>query len=110
MALGRVPGLKLDRVGIALGALVALIASGAVPVDRLGAAIDAPTLILLFALMILSVQFGTAGFYEWCAGRITLARAGPHALLALTIAISGLLSAILVNDIVVFAMAPLLVT
>jgi hypothetical protein len=60
MALGRVPGLKLDRVGIALIALVLLLASESVAVGDLGAAIDGPTLILLFALMILSAQFGAA--------------------------------------------------
>jgi Na+/H+ antiporter NhaD/arsenite permease-like protein len=108
MALGRVPGLKLDRVGIALIALVVLLASEAVGIGALGAAIDAPTLILLFALMILSAQFGAAGFYEWCAARITRAEGSPKALLALTVAVSGLLSAVLANDIVVFAMTPLL--
>ena len=108
MALGRVPGLKLDRVGIALIALVILLASDAVDIEALGAAIDAPTLILLFALMILSVQFGAAGFYEWCAAKITRAQGSPSSLLALTVAVSGLLSAVLANDIVVFAMTPLL--
>ncbi|MDF2763304.1 MAG: putative transporter [Rhodospirillales bacterium] len=108
MALGRVPGLKLDRVGIALIALVVLLASEAVGIGALGAAIDAPTLILLFALMILSAQFGAAGFYEWCAAKITRAQGSPKALLALTVAVSGLLSAVLANDIVVFAMTPLL--
>jgi len=108
MALGRVPGLKLDRVGIALVALVVLLATESVAVSALGAAIDAPTLILLFALMILSAQFGAAGFYEWCAARITRAEGSPKALLALTVTVSGLLSAVLANDIVVFAMTPLL--
>lgn len=108
MALGRVPGLKLDRVGIALIALVVLLASESAAVGDLGAAIDAPTLILLFALMILSAQFGAAGFYEWCAARITRAQGSPQALLALTVAVSGLLSAVLANDIVVFTMTPLL--
>jgi Na+/H+ antiporter NhaD/arsenite permease-like protein len=108
MALGRVPGLKLDRVGIALVALVLLLASDSVGIGTLGASIDAPTLILLFALMILSAQFGAAGFYEWCAAKITRAQGSPKALLALTVAVSGLLSAVLANDIVVFAMTPLL--
>jgi len=108
MALGRVPGLKLDRVGIALIALVTLLASESVAIGDLGAAIDGPTLIVLFALMILSAQFGAAGFYEWCAARITRAEGSPHALLALTVGVSGLLSAVLANDIVVFAMTPLI--
>jgi Na+/H+ antiporter NhaD/arsenite permease-like protein len=108
MALGRVPGLKLDRTGIALMAVAVLLATGAVDLDRMGASIDAPTIVLLFALMILSAQFAAAGFYDLCAGAITRATATPERLLALTVAISGVLSAVLANDVVVYAMTPLL--
>ncbi len=52
MALGRVPVFKLDRSGIALVALVVLLASGRISERQAGAAIDMPTLLLLFALMI----------------------------------------------------------
>lgn len=108
MALGRVPGLKIDRAGIALMAVAALLAGGAVDVGFVGQAVDAPTLILLFALMILSSQFAGAGFYDRCAQAITQARLNPDALLALTVVIGGGLSAVLANDIVVYAMTPLL--
>jgi Na+/H+ antiporter NhaD/arsenite permease-like protein len=108
MALGRVPGLKVDRVGIALMALVALLATEAVAVGDLHRSIDTPTILLLFALMIVSAQFQAAGFYDWCAARITAATGSPTLLLALTVAVAGLLSAVLANDIVVFAMTPLL--
>ncbi|MCW5732145.1 MAG: anion transporter [Alphaproteobacteria bacterium] len=108
MALGRVPGLRLDRTGIALMAVALLLAAGAIDLSAMGRAIDAPTILLLFALMILSAQFGQAGFYDLCAARITSAALSPRMLLALTILISGGLSAVLANDIVVFAMTPLL--
>ncbi|MBI4185381.1 MAG: anion transporter [Proteobacteria bacterium] len=108
MALGRVPGLRIDRTGIALMALAFLLATGAVGVADIGRAVDAPTIVLLFALMILSAQFAAAGFYDLCAGAITRAAASPTGLLALTVAVSGGLSAILANDIVVYAMTPLL--
>ncbi|MBX7198462.1 MAG: anion transporter [Rhodospirillaceae bacterium] len=108
MALGRVPGLALDRTGIAVMAVAILLASGAVPFDAAGAAIDAPTIVLMFALMILSAQFSAAGIYDTCAGRIAAAELHPRHLLALVIAVAGGLSAVLVNDIVVFAMAPIL--
>ena len=108
MALGRVPGLRIDRTGIALWALAVLLASGATDVAGMGRAIDAPTLLLLFALMILSAQFAAGGFYDLAARAITRSSAGPAALLALTVVVSGALSAVLANDIVVFAMTPLL--
>jgi Na+/H+ antiporter NhaD/arsenite permease-like protein len=108
MALGRVPGLRIDRSGIALFAVAVLLAFGAVDVGFVGRAQDGATLVLLFALMILSVQLAGAGFCDICARRITMASARPRALLALTVAVSGVLSAALANDIIVFAMMPLL--
>jgi Na+/H+ antiporter NhaD/arsenite permease-like protein len=73
-------------------------------------AIHFPTVILLFALMILSARFAAAGFYDACAAWIAEHRGGPVALLALTVAIGGGLSAVLVNDVVVFVITPLLCT
>lgn len=108
MALGRFPGLKVDRSGIAMIAAVVLIAAGALPVGDLAAAIHFPTLLLLGGLMILSARFGAAGFYDAAAAWIARQGGRPILLLALTIVIGGMLSALLVNDIVVFAMTPLL--
>lgn len=108
MALGRVPGLKLDRTGIALMAVAALLAFGSIDVAAVGRSIDAPTLILLFALMLLSAQFAGAGFYDLCVARIVGARTGPTALLGFVVLVAGVLSAVLANDIVVYAMTPLL--
>jgi Na+/H+ antiporter NhaD/arsenite permease-like protein len=108
MALGRIPGLKVDRTGLALMAVVVLLASGAVDVGQLGKAVDLPTLLLLFALMIVSAQFGAAGFYEWVAARLAGAGRRPAHLLALVVVVAGGLSAILANDIIGFAIAPVL--
>jgi Na+/H+ antiporter NhaD/arsenite permease-like protein len=58
--------------------------------------------------MILSARMGAAGFYDAAAAWIARQAGRPLRLLALTIAIGGGLSAFLVNDIVVFAMTPLL--
>lgn len=110
MALGRVPGLRLDRSGIALIAAVVLVAAGSIAPDQLVHAIHFPTVILLFALMIVSARFAAAGFYDTCAAWIAEHRGSPTALLALTVMVGGGLSAILVNDVVVFVMTPLLCT
>ncbi|MEO8558484.1 MAG: SLC13 family permease, partial [Rhodospirillales bacterium] len=108
MAVGRVPWLRLDRTGIALLAVVVLLGRGAIQVGDIGRAIDTATLLLLFALMIISAQFSAAGFYDWCAARITTASRSPTVLLIMTVLVAGGLSAVLANDIVVFAMTPLL--
>ena len=108
MALGRVPGLRVDRAGIAMIVAVVLVAVGAVPTGELAGAIHFPTLLLLGGLMILSARVGASGFYDAAAAWIAGQAGRPLRLLALTIAIGGVLSALLVNDIVVFAMTPLL--
>jgi Na+/H+ antiporter NhaD/arsenite permease-like protein len=108
MALGRFPGLRIDRTGIALVASILLLAGGALQTSEIAGAIDFPTLFILFGLMILSAQFAAAGFYDWCALRIARARRSPLALLAVTVVVAGGLSAVLANDVVVFAMTPML--
>ncbi len=108
MAIGRVPGSRVDRTGIAMIVAVVLVAAGAVPGGEIAGAIHFPTLLLLAGLMILSARVGAAGFYDAAAAWIARQAGRPLRLLALTIAIGGALSAFLVNDIVVFAMTPLL--
>jgi Na+/H+ antiporter NhaD/arsenite permease-like protein len=74
MALGRWPGLRIDRTGIAILGAVFLYAAGAVDGAQALLAIDFPTLIVLFGLMMLSAQYVACGFYEWCSARIAAAR------------------------------------
>jgi len=71
VAFGRVPGLGIDRTGIALLGAIAMVVSGAVPIDNAVAAVDLPTIILLFALMVLSAQLRLGGFYTWVGFRMT---------------------------------------
>src|SRR5262245_22549229 len=108
MALGRIPGLRVDRTGIAMIAAVVLVAAGAVATDQIASAIHFPTLLLMGGLMILSARVGATGFYDATAAWIAGQAGRPLRLLALTIAIGGVMSALLINDIVVFAMTPLL--
>lgn len=77
MALGRAPGLKLDRTGVALLGLIVLLASGALTLDQAGAAVDLPTIALLFALMIVSAHFQGSGFYRLAAAAVTTAAGRP---------------------------------
>jgi Na+/H+ antiporter NhaD/arsenite permease-like protein len=107
MALGRVPGLAIDRTGVALLGLITLLASGEMNLEQAGSAIDVPTIALLFALMIISAQFEMSGFYALAAEKVTHAARNPKVLLAVIIALTGVLSALLTNDVVVFALTPL---
>jgi Na+/H+ antiporter NhaD/arsenite permease-like protein len=109
MAAGRLPWLQVDRTGIALLGVIFLLGTEAATLDDLGANIDMPTLVLLFALMIISAQLAASGFYDWCARRIMSAELSPAALLALTVGMVGALSALLANDILLFALVPLVI-
>ncbi|HEV8678577.1 MAG TPA: SLC13 family permease [Stellaceae bacterium] len=109
MAAGRIAWLRVDRTGIALLAVIALLASGEMTLDDFGSAVDMPTIALLFAMMIISAQLAESGFIDLCARTIIQTRGGTAALLALTVAIGGGLSAVLANDILTVTIAPLLI-
>src|SRR6185312_12371743 len=109
MAAGRLPWLQVDRTGIALLGVIALLATETVTLDQLGGSIDTPTLVLLFALMIISAQFLSSGLFDLCADWIGRRPGGPAYLLAVTVAVCGGLGALLANDIVVYPLVPLLI-
>ncbi len=109
MMLGEIPGLALDRTGVALLGAIAVVALGNVPVSRAWSAVDMPTLFLLFAMMVISAQFRLAGFYTRAVRELVALAVSPAVLLALVVGLSGLLSAVLTNDVVCLAMTPVLV-
>lgn len=108
VAIGDVPGLKLDRTGIALLGAIAMAVAGVVPLDQLGAAVDLPTLLLLYALMVVSAQLQLSGFYTWIALRITTLVQRPRFFLGIMMLTSAVLSALLANDIICLAFTPVL--
>jgi Na+/H+ antiporter NhaD/arsenite permease-like protein len=108
MMLGEIPGLALDRTGVALLGAIALMAFGRVTTEQAWRAVDVPTLGLLFGLMVVSAQLRLGGFYTAITARIAEAPVSPAALLGILIVTAGALSAILANDIVCLAMAPVL--
>ncbi|MEA4857347.1 MAG: SLC13 family permease [Solidesulfovibrio sp.] len=109
MALGRLPGLALDRAGAAVLGAIVLVVSGLLTVPEAWNAADVPTLALLFGLMVVSAQLRLGGFYTAVSRRLIAASASPAGLLARIMAAAAVLSAVLANDIVCLAMAPILV-
>ncbi|HEX5050177.1 MAG TPA: SLC13 family permease [Planctomycetota bacterium] len=109
MLLGSVPGLRLDRTGAALLGAIVLVAGGALTSTAAWQAIDIGTIGLLLGLMIVSAQFRLGGFYtrltRWLAARPT----SPERLLLELVVTVGALSALLTNDVVCLAIAPVLV-
>jgi Na+/H+ antiporter NhaD/arsenite permease-like protein len=106
LALGRVPWLKLDRTGFAILGAVAFLATGEISLEEAKTAVDAPTIVVLFGMMLLSVQYRAAGLYDAIADRLAQTRRPERLLLGVIVATAGL-SAVLTNDVVCFAMTPL---
>lgn len=109
MILGGLPFLQLDRTGVALLGAIALIGFDALSLEEAARAIHLPTLILLFAFMVVSAQMRLGGFYDWVTRRIAgLALTPPMLLGALIVVVAGL-SAVFSNDVVCLAVAPVLI-
>jgi len=109
MMLGEIPGLALDRTGVALLGAIALLATERVSPQAAWDAVDVSTIALLFGLMVVSAQFRLGGFYACSTRYLAGAPVSPDALLALLIVVAGALSALLANDIGCLAMAPVVV-
>ena len=109
MMVGELPQLRLDRTGFALVGAIVIVASGRMTTAAAWAAIDVPTLALLFGLMVISAQFRLGGFYAAVTRRLGASQHTPAGLVALVVLAAGGLSAVLANDIVCLAMAPVLV-
>lgn len=109
MILGGIPGLALNRTGVALLGAIILFAFGEVGLEELPKAIDVATISLLFGLMVLSVQFQLAGSYSYIVTKIGAYDFPPKSLLAIIILVVGLLSALLINDIICLVTAPMIV-
>ncbi len=107
VALGRAPGLRIDRAGIALVGAGLMLAFGPLGFEDALKAIDLDTIALLLGMMIIIAQLRVSGFFE-LAGGFALKRArGPLTLLAAIVIVTGCLSAFLVNDAICLAMTPL---
>src|SRR5579864_8891696 len=104
-ALGKFPGLKIDRTGAAIIGAVAMVAFRIVqPADALGH-VNFQTIVLLFSMMLIVGNLHLVGFFEWNAEAV-LRRLKPHQLLPAVVFTCGVLSAFFVNDIVCLVMVP----
>lgn len=108
IAIGEIPGLALDRTGIAILGAIAMVASGVMSTEEAIRAIDFSTILLLYSLMVISSQFRLGGFYTWIALKITAMTDRPWRFLFIMMLASGGLSALLTNDIICFAFTPVI--
>ncbi|MEN9627654.1 MAG: hypothetical protein RJA10_881 [Pseudomonadota bacterium] len=109
MILGGLPRLMLDRTGVALLGAIALVGAGVLTPEAAAKAIHLPTIVLLFAFMVISAQMRLGGFYAAVTRRMAALPLPPAGLMAVVIGVAAVLSAVFTNDVVCLAMAPILV-
>src|SRR5882724_7051677 len=107
LAVGRVPGLAIDRAGVALVGACLMVAGGALSLEDAYKAVDLDTLTLLLGMMIVVANLRLSGFFAQVSGRVMQRAHYPLALLAAVTAVAGVFSAFLVNDAICLVLAPL---
>ena len=106
LAIGKIPGLRLNRTGIALlGAIAVTIFSGD-SVEQAVLSINWPTITLLFGFFVISAQLRLSGFYDRVAVGISGRMSEPVSFLAYLIVATAVLSAFLNNDVVCLVLTP----
>ena len=110
IAAGRVPGLKLDRTGIALLGAIAIMVFSELPTGVAVGFVNWPTILLLFGFFVLSVQLRLSGFFDKVAAGISARLGHPARFLLVLMLVTAGLSAFLNHDIVCFVFAPVVAT
>src|SRR3989454_7127340 len=107
LGLGRVPGLRVDRTGIAIIGAAVMVVGGVIRWDQAVAAVDAHTLVLLFGMMVVTAYLRLSGFFARVTAWMARRAPPPAWLLAAVVVTSGALSALFVNAVVCLVLAPL---
>ena len=107
IASGKFPRLAMNRASIALTAAVLLVVLGGLTTHEALAAVDSETLALLLAMMIIVANLRVSGFFLIAGGRVLSIARSPRILLAIVVLVSGVLSALFLNDTICLMFTPL---
>ncbi|PLZ85835.1 anion transporter [Fischerella thermalis CCMEE 5198] len=110
LALGYLPGLRMNRAAIALVGSAFLIALGIVSLQEAWQAIDPTTIVFLLSMMVVNANLTYAGFFPQALSLLLrLTRSPLGILIALTFG-SGILSAFFLNDTLALIFTPLVLS
>ncbi len=107
LALGRLPGFRVDRTGAAIIGAGLMIAFNILTLDEVYASIDHNTILLLFGMMIVVANLRLSGFFTAVSEWIVEHAHHPLTLLAAIILVAGAFSAFFVNDTMCLVLTPL---
>ena len=104
--LGKSPLFRVDRAGAAIIGSVAMIGAGVLTFEEAGQAVEFRTIVILFSMMVVVANLKLAGFFDLLGNLIVDRVHSRRQLLAATIAVSGIASAVAINDIVCLLFTP----
>jgi Na+/H+ antiporter NhaD/arsenite permease-like protein len=107
LALGRLPGFRVDRTGAAIIGASLMVGVNALSLREAQQAINFDTIILLFGMMIVVANLQLSGFFALVAERVVEHAHRPLVLLIAIVAVSGFFSAFFVNDTMCLVLTPL---
>ena len=107
LAVGEIPGLSIDRAGVALVGAALMVAAGVLPIEDAWRAIDLDTITLLLGMMIVVANLRLSGFFAIATTWVIDHTKRPLPLLCAITATAGVFSAFLVNDAICLVLAPL---
>jgi len=107
IALGRLPGFRIDRAGAALLGASLMVGFGVLSLQDAYRAIDVDTIALLLGTMIVVAHLKLSGVFALITGRIAGRVTSGFSTLLFVVLLSGIASAFLVNDTICLALTPL---
>ncbi len=107
MAVGRLPGFRVDRTGAALIGAALMVAANVLTIEEAWAAINYDTVILLFGMMIVVASLRLSGGFTVVSAWVVRHARRPILLLAGIVLVSGIFSAFFVNDTMCLVLTPL---
>ena len=106
-AVGKSPVFRMDRAGAAIVGASLMIGLNVISLDQAAAAVDYRTIVVLFAMMIVTSSLRISGFFHLVGEFLVRVIRTRRQLLLAVILAGGLLSALFVNDIVCLVFTPI---
>ncbi|MBV9249038.1 MAG: anion transporter [Acetobacteraceae bacterium] len=107
LAIGKIPGLRIDRAGVALVGAALMVGAGVLTLEEANRAVDFATITLLLGIMIVVANLRLSGFFAFATWWVARHVHRPIVLLAAVTLVSGLFSAFLVNDAICLVLSPI---
>jgi len=109
ISIRRLPRVKIERPAAALLGAGLMILLGVVAPDEAISSINLDIILLLVGMMILVAGLELCGFFEWISLRMIKYSKNQFHFLLLTMAVTGVLSAMVLNDTVVLLFTPIII-